>query len=58
MTTNTPCDPLDCESARLELPVLLSEELDAPTKRQVEAHLTTCAACRDEVQGAEDKDGL
>ena len=51
MTTNTPCDPLDCESARLELPVLLSEELDAPTKRQVEAHLTTCAACRDELEG-------
>ncbi len=51
MTTHTPSDPLDCESTRIELPVLLSDELDAPTKRRVEAHLATCAACRDELEG-------
>ncbi len=51
MTTNTPSEPLDCESTRLELPLLLGGELDPPTKRQVEAHLTTCAACRDELEG-------
>ncbi len=51
MTTNTPSEPLDCESTRLELPLLLSDELDPPTKRQVEAHLTACTACRDELAG-------
>ncbi len=51
MTSTTPTAPLDCESTRLELPLLLGDELDPPTKRQVEAHLTTCAACRDELEG-------
>ena len=51
MTSTTPTAPLDCESTRLELPLLLGDELDPATKRRVEAHLTTCAACRDELEG-------
>ncbi len=51
MTTNTPSDPLDCESTRLELPTLLSDELDTATKHRVEAHLSACDACRDELEG-------
>ncbi len=51
MTSDTPSERMDCESARLELPPLLSDELDTPTKRRVEAHLSACSACRDELEG-------
>ncbi len=51
MTSKTPSEPLDCESTLVELPALLSDELDRPMKHRVEAHLTTCSACRDELEG-------
>jgi len=51
MTNKTPSEPLDCESTRVELPALLSDELDRPMKHQVEAHVSACSACRDELEG-------
>ncbi len=41
---------MDCQTARLEIPALLQEELDDTVLRSLEDHLRGCPACADEAR--------
>lgn len=45
-----PNEPLNCETARCELPALLYDDIEPEIKREVERHLDSCEACQAELE--------
>lgn len=50
MTNESTNPPMDCRTARDELPALIYDDLDGGLRERVERHLGTCKACRTELE--------
>jgi len=43
--------PMNCQEIESQLPLYVGEELDAPARDEVRAHLEGCAACSQQMEG-------